>query len=219
VLTEVALKVLPRTHTVGTLICEGLEDTQAVAALSRALGSPYEVTGAAHRQESGDGPAQTFIRIEGTEASVTYRAGELIRLLQRFGTFTTEMDQDRCTAIWTGIRDVATFHGREGDVWRLSVKPTDAPEIVARIDGAEALYDWGGGLIWLLVPKGTGAEAVRGPVTASGGHATLMRGDRASGPFHPLPAPVAALQDGLRQKFDPRGILNPGLMGQGTEVG
>ena len=32
-------------------------------------------------------------------------------------------------------------------------------------------------------------------------------------PFHPEPAPVAALTRGLRQKFDPRGILNTGLMG------
>ena len=31
--------------------------------------------------------------------------------------------------------------------------------------------------------------------------------------FQPEPAPIAALTRGLRQKFDPRGILNPGLMG------
>ena len=37
-------------------------------------------------------------------------------------------------------------------------------------------------------------------------------GDRARGVFQPLSPPVAALQDGLRARFDPRGILNPGLM-------
>ena len=31
-------------------------------------------------------------------------------------------------------------------------------------------------------------------------------------PFQPEPAPIAALSAGLRAKFDPRGILNPGLM-------
>jgi glycolate oxidase FAD binding subunit len=33
------------------------------------------------------------------------------------------------------------------------------------------------------------------------------------GRFEPQPAPLAALSKGLRDQFDPRGILNPGLMG------
>jgi glycolate oxidase FAD binding subunit len=51
-----------------------------------------------------------------------------------------------------------------------------------------------------------------------GGHATLIRRtDRSTLPtFHPEPGPVAALTAGLRRKFDPRGILNPGLMGAGA---
>jgi glycolate oxidase FAD binding subunit len=55
-------------------------------------------------------------------------------------------------------------------------------------------------------------------VAARGGHATLIRGDRSQGAFHPLSVPVAALQAGLRQKFDPRQILNPGLMATGAAV-
>jgi len=31
--------------------------------------------------------------------------------------------------------------------------------------------------------------------------------------FHPEPAPLAQIATGLRAQFDPRGILNPGLMG------
>jgi glycolate oxidase FAD binding subunit len=52
---------------------------------------------------------------------------------------------------------------------------------------------------------------------AVAGHATLVRAapemKRALGVFHPEPAPLAALAAGLRRRFDPRGILNPGLMG------
>ena len=48
------------------------------------------------------------------------------------------------------------------------------------------------------------------------GHATLVRASEAAkarqGVFHPEPAPVAALSAGLRARFDPRGILNPGRM-------
>ncbi len=52
---------------------------------------------------------------------------------------------------------------------------------------------------------------------AWGGHATLIRADeatRAALPvFQPEDSPLRALAEGLRRQFDPKGILNPGLMG------
>ena len=74
----------------------------------------------------------------------------------------------------------------------------------------EALFDWGGGLVWLLVADGT--AAVRQVLDGFGGHATLVRGGN-SVTFPPESAPVIALSRGLREKFDPRQILNRGLMG------
>lgn len=212
VMTEVSLKVLPRSHFTGVLLFEGLDDETAVKALCRALGSPFEVTGAAHLQKGTDGAPVTLIRIEGFENSVMYRAGELQKLLSDVGEARVETDQDRTAAGWRCIRDVEPFHGRDGDVWRLSVKPTDAPGIVSRVPGAETIYDWGGGLVWLMVPPGTRAREIRAAVSATGGHATLVRGDRSGGVFQPLAPAVGAIQDGLRARFDPRRILNPGLM-------
>lgn len=212
VMTEVSLKVLPRSHFTGVLLFEGLDDETAVKALCRALGSPFEVTGAAHLQKGTDDAPVTMIRIEGFENSVMYRAGELQKLLSDVGEARVETDQDRTAAGWRYIRDVEPFHSREGDVWRLSVKPTDAPGIVSRVPGAETIYDWGGGLVWLMVPPGTRAREIRAAVSATGGHATLVRGDRSGGVFQPLAPAVGAIQDGLRARFDPRGILNPGLM-------
>jgi len=79
--------------------------------------------------------------------------------------------------------------------------------------GGEALYDWGGGLVWLRLPEGDDLRARLGAFT---GHATLVRASAETrhriAPFQPEPAPVAALTRGLRAKFDPRGVLNPGLM-------
>lgn len=214
ILTEVALKVLPRAQATAVLRLEGLDDKTAIAALCRALGSPYEVTGAAHLQKGMDGAPVTMIRLEGFEASVAYRAEALQARLAEFGEATIDTDAERARAGWADVRDVRPFRHRAGDVWRLSVRATDAPGLVARIDGAEALYDWGGGLVWLLVPEGEQGADIRKGVADKGGHATLIRGDRTGGAFQPLPAPVAALQDGLRRRFDPKGILNPGLMGQ-----
>ncbi|KJS41585.1 MAG: 2-hydroxy-acid oxidase [Roseovarius sp. BRH_c41] len=220
VLTEVALKVLPRPRSMGMLRIEGLSDAAAVAALCRSLASPYEVTGAAHLQEGPDGTSLTMIRLEGFENSVAYRAEALTRLLAEFGACSFEADTDKTASEWAYIRDVGPFQKQAGNVWRLSVKPTDAPGIVADLPGARAFYDWGGGLIWLLAAEGSGLSAarIRSAVAARGGHATLIRGDCSQGAFPPLPAPVAALQEGLRFKFDPRQILNPGLMATSAAV-
>ncbi len=216
VLTEVSLKVLPKSRSTGVLLLEGLSDEQAVKALSRALGSPYEITGAAHLQKGVNGDPVTMIRLEGFENSVAYRAAKLQEVLSEFGKFTVENDQKRTTAGWQWVRDVVPFHNRDGDVWRLSVKPSDAPEIVNNLSGVEAIYDWGGGLIWLLVPGNSelAVSEIRQAVATKGGHATLVRGGYSVGAFTPLAPAVAGLHRGLRQQFDPKGLFNPGLMGQ-----
>ena len=46
------------------------------------------------------------------------------------------------------------FAGKPGDVWRIATLPTVAAEIVAHLEG-EAIWDWGGGLIWLLCESGS----------------------------------------------------------------
>jgi len=82
----------------------------------------------------------------------------------------------------------------------------------------DALYDWGGGLVWLLTPDAgdAGEAVVRAAVARLGGHATLVRASEATrrrvAVFHPEPAALAALSRGLRARFDPAGILNPGRM-------
>ncbi|MGB0853416.1 MAG: glycolate oxidase subunit GlcE, partial [Pikeienuella sp.] len=114
------------------------------------------------------------------------------------------------------------FHGQTGAVWRVSVKPTDGPKLVEALRSGgdvDALYDWGGGLVWLQLPDeaDAGASAIRAETKRLGGHATLIRASEATraavSVFEPEAAPVAALATRLRRQFDPSGILNPGLMG------
>ncbi len=63
------------------------------------------------------------------------------------------------------------------------------------------------------MPEGCDLRAALGLFS---GHATLMRASTETRaripPFHPEAAPVASLAEELRRRFDPRGILNPGLM-------
>ncbi len=214
VLSEVSFKVLPRTDVAHTLLMQGLSDAEAIRALSSALGTPFEVTGAAHLPRGPEGPPMTLIRIEGFEASVAYRAARLAQALDEFGIVRIEADPETNAALWKTIRDVMPFAGSDGDVWRVSVKPSDGPRLVSGVSATDIVYDWGGGLIWALMPAGTDLRAAMEGIP---GHATLVRGSDADrtrlSVFHPEPAPIAAISHGLRTRFDPRGVLNPGMMG------
>ncbi|MFL4469248.1 glycolate oxidase subunit GlcE [Tateyamaria armeniaca] len=207
VLTEVSLKVLPSVESTITLVIADLDPVQAVAAMSAALGSPYEVSGAAWI----DGAV--WLRVEGFASSVDYRAKALADLLASHGTITHNEDAD-----WTRVRDAAPLHGC-ANVWRISVKPGDGPAVIAALpEGSHAVMDWGGGLVWAGHDTADAATHghIQSTVATLGGHATLMKAPealRAAVPvFQPEAAGVAALSTALRARFDPRGILNPGLM-------
>ena len=150
-----------------------------------------------------------YLRLEGFEGSVGYRARALAAALAGFGAARVEEGPGG----WAEIRDAARFAGRAGAVWRVSVRPSDGPALGARLGGCEVVYDWAGGLLWVLAPEELDLRAAMAGVA---GHATLIRaGDAARrrwGVFHPEPAPVAALAAGSRARFDPRGVLNPGRM-------
>ena len=216
VLTEIAFKVLPAPEASATVALSGLDDARAVAALSAALGSPYDVNGAAHLP----GRSLTIIRVEGFEAQVKHRAPALAALLKSYGSASI-IEGAESDMLWRWARDAEPFHGGDDAVWRVSVKPTEGPQLVAVLKGQgdfDAFYDWGGGLVWLKTPDAgdAGAAAIRAETRARDGHATLVRASAATRAsvdvFEPQAAAVAALAERVRREFDPKGILNPGRM-------
>lgn len=211
-ITEVSLKTQPIPEMTVTIAIEGLQDADAVAAMSAALGTPYSVTGAAHLPNDASGVSRTLIRIEGFERSVRYRAEALQYTLASFGASEVIWGQDESAALWGKVKDVTPFHNAAGDVWRISVKPSDAPKLVAAVQPLDTIYDWGGGRVWMLTTPDTDVRA-----HMNAGHATLMRASDATketlGVFHPENALVAKLSGGLRAKFDPAQKFNRGMMG------
>ena len=110
------------------------------------------------------------------------------------------------------MRDVKGFAGGDDDVWRFSIRPGDAPALIERLGEARVLLDWGGGLVWAACEPGRDLRP-----EGLAGHATLVRASDATKAklrvFQPEAPPLAKLATDLRKKFDPKGILNPGLMG------
>jgi glycolate oxidase FAD binding subunit len=220
VLTEVTIKVLPAPKTELTLLFFGLDDRRAGEAMTRALNAPAEVSGAAHLPTSTAARAPlkcdlavTALRLEGFAASVAARAEHLAAALKEFGRM-EELDAAHSREFWAQIREVEAFHKDSRPLWRISVPPV-AGWRVGEVVAGEALYDWGGGLVWLL--SEADPAAVRGAVRALGGHATLYRGD---GPaFEPLDGPLAVLTARVKAAFDPAGVLNPRRMGPSLKAG
>jgi glycolate oxidase FAD binding subunit len=241
VMTEVTLKVMPKPESERTLMLSGLDDVTANRAMTAALGSPYDVSGAAHlpgsvfgssngalKRLGAAGRALTLLRLEGIAASVADRAGSLGKTLAAFGA--VEMLQDDASAtVWAGIRDVEPFAagGARGlwPVWRIVCPPASGGTLgqaLALGSQGDVIYDWGGGLIWAAVPPQPDAMAgpLRREVEAAGGHATLIRAPeetrRNVEVFHPQAAGVAALGQRVRHSFDPKIILNRGRMARAS---
>lgn len=235
VMTEVTLKVMPKAESECTLLLRGLDDLAANRAMGLALGSPYDVSGAAHAPSSSlrekcawddlaSGASLTLIRLEGIAVSVAHRAASLAAELGAFARV-ERAEADVSRLLWADIRDVVAFSANSPlgawPVWRIVCPPAAGGALgqaLSRDTGGEVLYDWGGGLIWAALPPAQDAHAslVRGLVGPAGGHATLLRAAAAvrtaTDVFHPLDAGLAALSARVKASFDPSDILNRGRL-------
>jgi glycolate oxidase FAD binding subunit len=230
-MTEVTFKVMPRPAATSTLILLGLPDEIAVEVLCAAMGTPFEVTGAAHLQRPlavcldhtglrAQGKAITALRLETDTASVLDRRDKLAATLRPYGQV-HDLDSENSGAFWDELRNLRFFSQDAAQIWRISTAPSRGPKVVEAIAGymsCAAFYDWSGGLVWAEVTPSAdaGAADIRRVVATYGGHATLMRAEpsvrAAIDVFQPLEPGVLKLSAKLKQVFDPAGILNPGRM-------
>ncbi len=235
-LTEVTIKTLPRPETEATVLVLALHAGAASNAMTAAMGSSCDVSGAAFMpanvalltsRDLPSGAAVTALRVEGVAPSVQHRRRALEALLQPFGQIAA-LDQAASRALWRAICDVAALVASDpeehGALWRISLPPTAFPKFAASIPEAvrtRLLVDWAGGLLWLRVMQRgeTLAPFVREAVRAAGGHATLIEAVTAlhavNDVFEPQDAGLAALTKRVKEGFDPKGVLNPGRMWAG----
>jgi glycolate oxidase FAD binding subunit len=181
---------------------------------------------------TGAGTSITAIRVEGPAPSVDARCKALRDLLGSFGDL-EELHTSNSRALWREISNVEYFKapiaGHEttdqdtaDQVWRISTSPSTGANVARQIIdevGGEALFDWSGGQIWLAIPAKSDAaqSTIRNAVAQNGGgHATLIRASedvrKSTDVFHPVDPVLKALNDRVKDSFDPKNILNPGRM-------
>jgi glycolate oxidase FAD binding subunit len=217
---EATFKLLPRPETEATIVLRRHDDRRAVAAMARALGSPYSVSGAAtiHAGMGRDFP-RTLLRLEGFAESVAYRVERLQASLAEFDPRHVLQPEDS-RRLWRSIRDLEFLASpRERAIWRVSVQPSRGATLIERI-GATALasqLDGAGGLVWIASdPSQAAATAIRDATRSLGGHATLMRAEdslrQQIDVFEPPSHWALAQTQKLKASLDPNGVFNAGRM-------
>lgn len=200
-IVDVSLKVLPRPVAEASLSF-GMDEAGALHQLNAWGGQPLPISASAWQGGSLE------LRLSGAAAAVD-------AAIARLGG--ERIPDAVAEARWRGLREhtEAFFadvqrSSSHPPLWRLSL-PSDAPAI--ELGGAQ-LVEWGGAQRWLR--SDLSPEEIRTGVAALGGHASLFRdGAREGAVFHPLAAPMLALQRNLKRAFDPAGVFNPGRLYEG----
>jgi FAD/FMN-containing dehydrogenase len=198
VIAEVSLKVLPRSPGRQTLRFD-LDQASALRRLNEWAAQPLPLSASAW----WDGAL--ILRLQGAEAAVAAAAA-------RLGG--DPIPAALADTFWAELRDQRDEYFRQAAeavaggarLWRLSVAST-----VPRLElPGDTLVEWGGAQRWLV--SDAAPAAVREAAAEAGGHATVWRGDKSAGAFHPLPPVQQRLQRALKDAFDPWGLFNPGRL-------
>jgi glycolate oxidase FAD binding subunit len=216
-LTEVTLRAVPRGAAAVVLAIENLEPAPALRTLRTIAASPLDPTGLAHlpraaaSRVTGRDAALTLIRLEGQSEGVAARADEITR---SFAPSARKLDVELGTSLFHAVADVHPLFDVGTTLWRISVPPTRAVELLVRLAPSSWIADGAGGIFWFAFVDADDAARTHAAARGFGGHATLVRAGltRSDEIFPPLEPALLALTKQLKAAFDPAGILNPGRM-------
>lgn len=213
IMTEVCLKLWPRPQTQRTVAVVGLGRTEALARMFAWSRRPEAVTGLSYT------PADDTLwaRVEGSSAAAAPQAETLRR---EAGTGDI-LDEAASRGLWEGLREAGALTTGAGEVlYRIAVPPSRADDTVTALQElglCRCTLDWGGGLLWAVLPENCGAAEVHAVAAAAAGMAARVGsgpGDANNDAFTPLAEGVRRLNEMLRRTLDPQGLFNPGRLHQ-----
>lgn len=181
VITEISLKVLPRSEHEAALAFE-VDAAEGHKMLRTWLSHGQPISASCHYR------GVLSVRLSSTENSVR-------QACRKMGGDATSSE------LWKQLRDQTHPHFQQQNLWRLSV-----PAATAMDDEEDQLVEWGGALRWQV-----SSAALFDRAQALGGHATRynMQADSADEIFQPLQPAMMTMHRRIKHALDPNNILNP----------
>ncbi len=229
-MSEVCLKVLPRPQTQCTFVSTGLERSQALALLRQANLRTEGFSALACLEPNCPAPQgleqnlpnherRVLIRLEGPSLMIRSLMGEM-KHLHRCSL--QPLDQEASSLVWQAMREVPFMRPQAHErLWRISLPSSQAQTLATQLEAQQAkrlAFDWGGSLVWALLPARVTGAKIHPMVSKLEGWAMCVQngsGD-AQEPFPEEPTPCTPLQgvkralnQRIKAAFDPNAILNP----------
>ncbi|HEX3943094.1 MAG TPA: FAD-binding protein [Rhizomicrobium sp.] len=218
-LTEVTLRVFPKPPVCVVFEITELTFPQAAPLLNRVWTSALGPTCLAYmpavvaRELPGLAENAILIRIEGSPTHLKEQ-GTLLRALMDGRSIGENEDG---VAIIAALGNGMPFHCNSLGVWRLTIAPSRAADLIDELEPPIWFADWAGGLLWIGLKNKPPLHEV---ATRHRAHAVQIRpeGHAAASevPFAPEHRVRAELTRRVKAAFDPLRLFNPGRMWEGV---
>ena len=232
VLTELSIKVLPKSESSKTLIINNPHIKKAMEYLWTALSSSTDPSGGVFYPERFENNfvfndlthkgALTAIRIEGPTNSVDQRISRLVKELSLLENEYSVLDNFQTDLFWSKTRNLEVFSNLKNNLLRVVVPVSETLNVIQKLKKYEINYflDWGGNLIWLELETISLKilREIKEIVQEHSGYFTIIKLEddlKASADIFTIDPIKYKISEKIKKSFDPKRIFNPGKMYSG----
>ena len=232
VLTELSIKVLPKSESSKTLIINNPHLKKAMEYLGTALSSSTDPSGGVFYPERFENNfifndlthkgALTAIRIEGPANSVDQRISRLVKELSLLENEYSVLDNFQTDLFWSKTRNLEVFSNLKNNLLRVIVPVSETLNVIQKLKKYEINYflDWGGNLIWLELEQISLKilREIKEITKEHSGYFTIIKLEddlKASADIFTIDPIKYKISEKIKKSFDPKRIFNPGKMYSG----
>ena len=232
VLTELSIKVLPKSESSKTLIINNPHLKKAMEYLGTALSSSTDPSGGVFYPERFENNfvfndlthkgALTAIRIEGPTNSVDQRISRLVKELSLLENEYSVLDNFQTDLFWGKTRNLEVFSNLKNNLLRVIVPVSETLNVIQKLKKYEINYflDWGGNLIWLELEQISLKilREIKEITQEHSGYFTIIKLEddlKASADIFTIDPIKYKISEKIKKSFDPKRIFNPGKMYSG----
>ena len=229
ILSEIAIKVLPKPLCNKTLVIDNPHLKKAIEYLNLALSSSSDVSGGAFYPEIFRNyfslndltikGALTAIRVEGPQNSVDQRIDKLKKELKVNTDEVSVLETQQSNLFWKNTQNLSVFSNIKNNLIRLVVPPSSTFDLLQKMKKYQINYfiDWGGNLIWVEINKINGKilKEINDIVREYQGYLTVIKIEehlKAQVDIFAIDPIKYKISEKIKKSFDPKRILNPGKM-------